>query len=257
MLQTAILSAKESGKFLLENLHKLDESKIKAKSARDFVTEIDKKSEKIIIEVIKSKFSNHEIIAEESGFQKSQSDYRWIIDPLDGTTNYIHKYPLFSVSIALQYKKDTVLGVVFVPYLNELFVAEKGKGAFLNNNPIKIAQHKNLKTTMLVTGFPFRNVGKFDLYMKIFKDLFLSCSGIRRDGSAALDLCYTACGRFDGFWEFGLSAWDIAAGDIILQQAGGKSSDFFGKNDYLASGNIVAANPVLHRQILEIIQKHV
>ena len=145
----------------------------------------------------------------------------------------------------MEYKGENVLGVVYNPSAKELFTAEKGKGAFLNDKQIYVSQYEDLTQTMLVTGFPFRNIKIIDLYLDIFKEMFTACSGIRRDGSAALDMCYLAAGRFDGFWEFGLSIWDIAAGDIILREAGGISSDFYGKNDYLKSGNIVASNPIL------------
>jgi myo-inositol-1(or 4)-monophosphatase len=255
MLKTAILAAREAGKYLLDHLNKLERDDINHKKAKDFVTEVDKNSEKMIIDIIKERFSDHDILAEESGTQSVSSDYRWIIDPLDGTTNYIHGYPMFSVSIALEYQGEVIVGVVFDPFRDELFAAEKGNGATLNDSPISTSDLREMDYALLATGFPFRQTEIIDKYLKIFREIFLKCSGIRRAGSAALDLVYVASGRLDGFWEFGLSPWDIAAGSIILKEAGGKITDFHNGTDYLASGNVIASNGYFHSEIRKAIER--
>lgn len=249
-LDTAIKAARLAGLAILDNLGRISKRDISLKLASDFVTSVDRESERIIIGTIKESFPYHLILAEESIKESAGEAYRWIIDPLDGTTNYIHGYPVFSVSIALEYKGEIILGVTLDPLRNDLFLAEKGAGAFLNGHPIRVSEIKEIKESLITTGFPFRKKEMIDPYLKLFKNLFLKVSDLRRAGSAALDLAYLACGRCDGFFEIGLSPWDIAAGSLLIEEAGGVVTDFGGGTDYILTGNIVAGNPAVHKEIL-------
>lgn len=259
-LSTGIKAARLAGKLILDNLGKISKDDVSTKQASDFVTRVDKESEQLIIDTIKKVFPHHLFLAEESAkdiktegyyWYEPSDSYRWIIDPLDGTTNYIHGYPVFSVSIALVYSGEIISGVIFDPPRNDLFTAEKGKGAFLNNRQIKVSAVNDLKHGLITTGFPFRQKNMIDPYLHLFKNIFYRVSDIRRAGSAALDLAYLAAGRCDGFFEIGLSPWDIAAGSILIKEAGGIITDFGGGADYLLSGNIVAGPPALHTEILK------
>ncbi|MBN1480963.1 inositol monophosphatase [candidate division KSB1 bacterium] len=252
--QIAIRAAREAGSFLMEHFGKISHAEIEIKEKSDFVTKIDKESEQHIIKVIRDHFPDHKIYAEET-IQQDAGGYRWMIDPLDGTTNYIHGVPVFSVSIGLEHNGTMVLGVVYDPTREELFYAEADGGAFLNEHAIRVSDIRNPERALLATGYPFRMKDYIDLYQESFKQLFAQVSGIRRAGSAAIDLCYIACGRYDGFWELGLHAWDIAASQIILQEAGGKITDFAGGDNVLQTGNTVASNTHLHPVILHIINK--
>ncbi|MBM4141539.1 MAG: inositol monophosphatase [Nitrospira sp.] len=249
-LHTAVRAAKSAGQFIKENLGRISKKDIALKQASDFVTLVDKESEQIIIHTIKEKYSHHVFLAEESIKETETGEYRWIIDPLDGTTNYIHQYPVFSVSLALEYKKEIILGVTLDIVKNELFTAEKGRGAFLNEKPIRVSEVTSLKDSLITTGFPFRRKELIDAYLNLFKNVFNKVSDLRRAGSAALDLAYLACGRCEGFFEIGLSQWDIAAGAILIKEAGGVITDFGGEPDYLLTGNIVAGTPAVHKEIL-------
>lgn len=249
-LDTAIRAAKIAGEIILSNLGKISKDDIRLKQASDFVTYVDKESEAAIIKTIKEIFPAHNFLAEESSKETGSEGYRWIIDPLDGTTNFIHQYPMFSVSIALEYKKEILAGVVFEPLKNDLFFAEKGKGAFLNEQPIKVSVVTDSMDSLIATGFPFRTKEIIDIYLKLFRNILFKVSDLRRAGSAALDLAYLAAGRCEGFFEIGLSAWDIAAGSLLIQEAGGIVTDFGGGKDYLQTGNIVAGNAAIHGDIL-------
>src|SRR4030042_1238842 len=249
-LDTAIKAARLAGLAILDNLGRISKRDISLKMASDFVTSVDRESESIIIGTIKESFPHHLILAEESIKESAGEEYRWIIDPLDGTTNYIHGYPVFSVSIALEYKSEIILGVVFDPLRNELFLAEKGAGAFLNGHPLRVSEINEIKECLITTGFPFRKKEIIDSYLKLFKNIFLKVSDLRRAGSAALDLAYLACGRCEGFFEIGLSPWDIAAGDILIKEAGGVITDFGGGHDHLLTGNVVAGIPAIHEKLL-------
>jgi myo-inositol-1(or 4)-monophosphatase len=250
-LKTAINVSREAGNLILKNLGKISKTKIKIKKPSDFVTHIDKKSEELIINTIKKEFPDHHFLAEEIIHDNETKGYRWIIDPLDGTTNYIHQYPTFSVSIALQEEGKTILGVIYDPVKEELFTAITSCGSYLNKKPINVSKRTNLKESLIITGFPFRKKDIIDDYLKLFKNLFLKVSDIRRDGSAALDLAYVACGRCDGFFELNLSPWDIAAGSILIKEAGGVVTDFNGNNKFLLTGNIIAGNKNIHQKILK------
>jgi myo-inositol-1(or 4)-monophosphatase len=251
----AIEAAKSAGDVILKSLGRISGEEIREKQASDFVTTVDKEAEQIIIEVIKEAFPEDHFLAEESLKEKESGAYRWIIDPLDGTTNFIHTYPVFSVSLALEYRKEIILGVTYDPTREELFVAEKEGGAKLNGKTLNVSSLNFLGDSLITTGFPFRKKEMIDNYLSLFRNLFVRVSDLRRAGSAALDLASLAAGRCDGFFEVGLSPWDIAAGSLLIKEAGGVVTDFGGGSDYLSTGNIVAGNPVLHSGILKEVQK--
>ena len=249
----AIDAARQAGALLMQSFGKLSQDQIETKNRSDFVTEVDKASEKKVIDLIKAKYPDHKIFAEETTRDET-GGYRWIIDPLDGTTNYIHGVPIFSVSIGLELDGEIILGVVYDPTRDEMFYAEMGKGAYLNDLPIHVSNTADPAVALLATGYPFRVMHLIDPYQESFKGLFRKVSGIRRAGSAAIDLVYVAAGRFDGFWELDLHAWDIAASYVILQEAGGMITDFAGGDDVLKTGNTVASNSLLHAEILDVVK---
>jgi len=249
-LGTAFRAALLAGEHILKNLGRISKKDIDTKQASDFVTRVDKESEQIILDTIRMKFPDHHFLAEESVSKDAAGAYRWIIDPLDGTTNFIHGYPVFSVSIALELKGEVIMGLVYDPLRDEIFTAEKGKGAFLNGKPIRVSSVTDLSESLVATGFPFRRKDLIDPYLGLFKNIFYKVSDIRRAGSAALDLASLAAGRCDCFFEIGLGPWDIAAGSVLIKEAGGIITDFGGGADYLLTGNIVAATPALYEEIL-------
>lgn len=229
---------------------------IEKKGHNNYATELDKKAEQIIIDIIRKSYPNHNILAEESGYDNNNSECTWIIDPIDGTTNFMHTHPQYSISIGFKEGDKITQGVILDPNRNDLYHAEAGRGAFLNDKRIRVTKTSYLEDALLATGFPTYDMTLLDKFFKIFKDMLLYTQGHRRQGSAALDLAYVAAGYLDGFWEFGLSNWDIAAGYILVKEAGGMVTDFAGNPDFWTSGNIVAANPKLIPQILKIIQAH-
>jgi myo-inositol-1(or 4)-monophosphatase len=253
-LDTAVEAARRAEEVMLRNLGTIARRDIGKKQASDFVTRIDRECEEVIVGLIRNKFPEHSFLAEES-MRDSSKAYRWIIDPLDGTTNYIHQYPIFSVSIALEVRAEVVLGVVLDPMRGELFHAEKGKGAFLNGMRVKVSSMDVPASSLITTGFPFRSKHMIDHYLAAFKKIFLVAGDLRRAGSAALDLAYLGAGRCEGFFELGLSAWDIAAGGIIIREAGGVITDFSGGDEYLETGNVVAGTPAMHPKILDVIKE--
>jgi myo-inositol-1(or 4)-monophosphatase len=255
-LNIAVRAARSAGNVIIRNLGKLDTLAIHTKDRNDFVTEVDRQAEQEIIYVLRKAFPDHGILAEESGVQEG-NDYQWIIDPLDGTTNFLHGFPQFAVSIAMRHKGRMEHGVIYDPLRQELFTATRGGGAMLNDQRIRVTKRKTLEGSLLGTGFPFKSQQHLDAYLDMFRALFPQTAGIRRAGSAALDLAYVAAGRLDGFWEIGLSIWDMAAGVLLIQEAGGLSSDFTGGNNHLESGNIVAGNPKLFAEILKTIRPYV
>lgn len=252
--QTAIRAATEAGKFIKQNLGKLSKADISNKNPFDYVTEIDKQCEQRIIDIILREFPGHEILAEETGASDHKHNHRWIIDPLDGTTNFIHGLPHSAVSIALEVEGEIILGVVYDPYRDELFFAERGRGAYCNKNRLQVSEQQDLNQCLIATGFPFRNKHLLTNYWQALSQIFLEVSGIRRTGSATLDLAYVACGRFDGFWEMKLSPWDIAAGHILVKEAGGVICDFEGEFNHIWTGDVVAGNPCAHNFILKKVQ---
>lgn len=253
ILNVAIIAAKEAGEFIINELENVGQLKIEEKGRNDYVSEIDKIAEQIIIKAIRKYYPDHNILAEESGKHTTTSSFEWIIDPLDGTTNFLHQLPHFSISIAVKEKGKLMHGVIFDPSKNELFSASRGNGAKLNNYKIRVSGQKKLQNSLLATGFPYHDFDYVDAYLSSFKEFMLQTSGLRRAGSAALDLAYVACGRVDGFWEFNLKPWDIAAGALIVTEAGGIVTDFTGDDNFLKSGNIIAANPKMLQNMAKVI----
>ena len=254
-LPTAVTAARLSGDIILRNLGQLSTADIQTKQAFDFVTRVDRWSEAVIMQMIREKFPHHLFLSEETLQQEANGDYRWIIDPLDGTTNYIHSYPMFSVSIALEYQNEIILGVVFDPLRDELFHAVKSGGSFLNNRRISVSDITLAKKSLIATGFPFKKKEMISLYLDAFSKIFEQVSDIRRAGSAALDFAYIAAGRVEGFFELNLSPWDIAAGSLLIREAGGRITDFAGGEQHLVTGNVVAGNTDIHPEILKIIRQ--
>ncbi len=254
-LNIAVKAARRAASLISRASLQLDLVTVQSKSPNDFVTEIDRAAEAAIIDVLRETYPQHSILAEESG-ESGQSEYQWIIDPLDGTTNFIHGFPQYAISIALAKNGVLEQAVVFDPTRNELFTATRGSGAFLNDRRIRVSRRTRLNESLIGTGFPFREFDHIEPYLAIFRELTQKTAGIRRPGAAALDLAYVACGRLDGFWEFGLRSWDMAAGTLLIQEAGGLVSDLAGESAFLASGNVVAGTPKVFAQLLPVIQSH-
>ena len=255
MLQVAIEAATNAGKFLKQNIGKFKSIQQKDGQDRNLVTEIDKKSEELIIKIISSHYPSHDILAEESGNDKGKpSEYRWIIDPLDGTTNFTHGLPIFCVSIGVEYKGEIIAGVIYDPNTDELFTSEKGSGAFLNGKRIHVSLVDYIGRSILVTGFPYNIIENPDHAVEHFVNFLMKAQAVRRLGSAALDLAYLASGRFDGFWEVALQPWDMAAGVLILHEAGGVITNFSGEKFNLYEKQLLASNGTIHNQMLDVIR---
>lgn len=252
LVNTAKRAALSAGRLLMRHYGKLNPSQISQKSRNDFVTEVDKASEKLIASLIRKEFPRHAIQGEEGGLSEGDEGTRWVIDPLDGTSNYIHCFPLFSVSIGVRHEGRTVAGVIYDPLHKELFSASDGKGARLNGKPIRVSSIQTLSDALMTTGIPFRARDRFEEYIESLKRISYASAGMRRGGSAALDLAYVACGRFDGFWEINLSPWDIAAGEVLVREAGGRITDVWGKDAFLTNGDVLATNGRIHNELLAI-----
>lgn len=250
MLNIAVRAARRAGSVI--NRATLDgaDLQVRAKQVNDFVTRVDRSAEQAVIETIRKAYPGHAFLAEESG-ASGEAEYQWIIDPLDGTTNFIHGFPQYAVSVALRHRGTLAHAVVYDPSRNELFTASKGRGAFLNDRRIRVSRCAKLQDALVGTGFPFKELGRVDLYLRQLRTLMASASGIRRAGAAALDLAYVACGRLDAFWEMGLSAWDMAAGALLVQEAGGLVSGLRGEQDYMDSGDICAATPKIFPALIQ------
>lgn len=257
LLETAKQAARLGGSIIKKGFGKLEADQIDLKGKGDFVTDLDRSSERAILDHIRSVFPDHVFHAEESGHSGSgESLYRWLVDPLDGTANYVQGIPFYCVSIGVMREKEIHAGVVYDPERDEMFWAVRGGGAFLNGRPIRVSEKENMEYAALASGFPWRSQKFIDPYLACFKALFLEAAAIRRLGAAALDLAYVACGRFDGFWEMRLNPWDIAAGVLIIQEAGGLVTDFRGEEDYLRSGNVVAGTPAIQKKMLVKTREH-
>lgn len=256
-LNIAIKAARRAGQIINRASNDLDLLKVASKQPNDFVTEVDKAAEAAIIETLQEAYPSYGILAEESGETAGRGDgeFQWIIDPLDGTTNFIHGMPQYAVSIALAKGGVIDQAVVFDPNRNELFTASKGGGAFLNERRIRVSKRLKLQGSLIGTGFPYRMFDHIDTYLAIFKELAQKTAGMRRPGAASLDLAYVACGRYDGFWEFGLSPWDMAAGALLVSEAGGLVSDMRGEASYLETGNMIAGTPKVFAPLLNLIQE--
>ena len=254
MLNIAVKAARKAGHIINRASRDLDILKVETKRQNDFVTEVDRAAEAAVIGVLREAYPNHAILAEESGASAgSQGDFVWIIDPLDGTTNFIHGVPQYCVSIGLKHKGIITQAVVYDPAKNELFTATRGSGAYLNDKRMRVSKRIKIADALIGTGFPFSKVDVLDRYIAMFRKVTLNCAGIRRPGAAALDLAYVAAGRFDGFWEMGLSPWDMAAGSLLVQESGGLIGDFSGDSNYLESGEIVAGNAKVFAQLLALV----
>jgi myo-inositol-1(or 4)-monophosphatase len=248
--------AREAGNFIQENQSKINEEAVEEKSLNSLVTYVDKNSEMLIVKELEKLIPACGFITEEETIQKKGEVYNWIIDPLDGTTNFIHGIPCYCVSIGLTRNNQLVLGVIHDPNLNETFYAYDGGKAYMNGREIKVSKKETLKDSLLATGFPYYDYGKMPQYIELFKDFMQSSRGLRRLGSAAMDLAYVACGRFDGFYEYGLNPWDVAAGAYIIKQAGGSVTDFNGGDNYLFGEDIMVSNSLIHQEFLNKIQHH-
>ena len=252
MLNTAVKAARKAGSIINRASLDVDLVKVASKGRSDFVTEVDRAAEQAIVDILLKAYPDHAILAEESG-ASGDSEYTWIIDPLDGTTNFIHGFPQYAVSIALRHREHVTQAVVFDPTRNELFTASRGRGAFLNERRIRVSRRSKLSECLIGTGFPFRSFEHLDEYVRMFRSVTEHTAGIRRPGAAALDLAYVAAGRLDGFWEIGLSPWDMAAGSLLILEAGGLVSDFKGEAAYLEEGRIVCGAPKIFPQLLNLV----
>ena len=256
MLGIAVRAARRAGAIINRAARDVDVLPVTRKRHNDFVTEVDKSAEQAIIDILHRAYPDHAILAEESGATAGtagESEYTWIIDPLDGTTNFIHGFPQYAVSIGVRHKGVLAHGVIYDPTKNELFTASRGRGAFLDERRIRVSKRLQLEEALIGTGFPFRDLQSLDEYLAMFREFTIRTAGIRRAGAAALDIAYVAAGRLDGFWEMGLSPWDMAAGALMVQEAGGLVGDFRGDSGYLESGRIVCGNPKIFSQMLQVI----
>jgi myo-inositol-1(or 4)-monophosphatase len=252
-LQVAIAAVKEAGRIQMEHLG--HSHSVEYKGEVNPVTIVDKLCDRAIAQMILSSFPDHDLLTEESQFEMKGSPWKWVVDPLDGTTNYLHGYPCFCVSIGLEVEGEVRLGVVYNPVLDELFYAEKGRGAYLNGNRISVSHEDRLNRSLVCTGFPYDVRERADDYLLYFREFIVKSFALRRPGSAAIDLCYVAAGRFDGFWELKLHAWDVAAGSLMITEAGGKVTDFKGQPFNIYSGEILASNGLVHQEMLQVIQE--
>lgn len=257
-LNTAYKAARRAGDMMLRAAGNLSAVKVDSKAFNDFVSDIDRESENIIVGILQEAYPHHKITTEEAGqIGSSKAEYEWIIDPLDGTTNYLHGHPQYAVSMALLHKGVLQEALVYAPERNDLYTASRGQGALLNDRRIRVSARNDLNSCLIGTGFPVVEQSMLDTYLAILKDFIGKTAGARREGAAALDLCAVASGRLDGFFEFNLKPWDIAAGALIVQEAGGIVTDMQGNESWLATGNIVAGNPKVLAQMLKIIGQHV
>lgn len=256
MLNTAIKAARSAGAIINRAAQNLDALNVQKKTLNDYVSEVDHAAEVAIIETLLGAYPGHSILGEETGEQGSDAEYQWVIDPLDGTTNFLHGFPQYAVSIALLHKGVPDQAVVYDPAHNDLYTASRGRGAFLNDRRIRVSKRTKLQEAIIGSGFPFRDFTHLDTYLGMMKSMILSTSGIRRPGAAALDLAHVAAGQYDGFWEVGLSKWDIAAGALLITEAGGLVGDFEGNQSWYQTGNILVGNPKIFGQMIRVLAPH-
>ena len=253
MINIAVRAARQAGSIIIRHLNQLEMLEVVEKGRNEFVSQVDRLAEEAIIEVIRDYHPDHSILAEESG-ETGNHEYQWIIDPLDGTTNYLHGFPVFCVSIAIAHEGKIEHGVVYDPLRQEVFTASRGQGAHLDGRRIRVSKRTRMSQSLIATGFPYRMNKQFiDDYLAMLKTVIEDSAGVRRPGSAALDLCYVAAGRVDGFWEIGLNVWDIAAGALMIREAGGRISDYRGTDKYLENGNVVAGNPRIYAALSKLL----
>ncbi|HEX6944754.1 MAG TPA: inositol monophosphatase family protein [Casimicrobiaceae bacterium] len=253
MLTTAVKAARRAGTIINRGARDLDLLTVSAKGPKDFVSEVDRAAEAAIVETLLATYPDHAILAEEGTAkgENAQAEYLWIIDPLDGTTNFLHGFPQYCVSIAVAHRGVVSQGVIYDPVRNDLFTASRGRGAFLNDRRIRVSKRQHLRDCLIGTGFPFRDGSYLETYLAMMRRMIQSTAGIRRPGAAALDLAYVAAGFYDGFWEVGLNPWDVAAGSLLVLEAGGLVGDLAGDGEYLYSGQVIAANPRIFAQIVK------
>ncbi|UDG82309.1 inositol monophosphatase family protein [Candidatus Vallotia cooleyia] len=256
MLNTAVKAARRAGQIINRASLDIDILQVTKKQHNDFVTDVDKAAEAAIIEILHIAYPDHGFLAEESGANDRESEYLWIIDPLDGTTNFIHGFPQYCVSIALSYCSCITQAVVYDPTRNDLFTASRGRGAFLNDRRIRVSRRDRLADGLIGTGFPFRDERKLSEYLKLFNEMTRACAGLRRPGAAALDLAYVAAGRYDGFFEQGIHPWDVAAGSLLVTEAGGLVGNYTGDSAFLHQHEIVAGNPKQYAQMVQILKPY-
>jgi myo-inositol-1(or 4)-monophosphatase len=251
-LAIAVKAARRAGNFINRSARDLDLLTVTAKGPKDFVSEVDRAAEAAIVETLLDAYPDHAILAEEGTARGANADAEnlWIIDPLDGTTNFLHGFPQYCVSIGLKQKGQITQAVIYDPVRNDLFTATRGRGAFLNDRRIRVSKRDHLRDCLIGTGFPFRDGSYLDTYLQMMKTMIEQTAGLRRPGAAALDLAYVAAGVYDGFWEVGLNAWDVAAGSLLVQEAGGLIGDLTGEGDSLFGGQVIAANPKVFAQMV-------
>lgn len=255
MLNIAVKAARAAGSIINRAALDLEVLRVGTKGPNDYVSEVDQAAENAIIDVLLEAYPGHGILAEESGRARGakDSEFTWIIDPLDGTTNFLHGLPVYAVSIALAHRGSVQQAVVYDPTRNDLFFASRGRGAFLNDRRLRVSKRTRISDSLIGTGFPFRKGDNFKRYVKMFEEVMQSCAGLRRPGAAALDLCYVAAGYYDGFFETGLNPWDMAAGSLIITEAGGLIGNFTGESDFLYQREVVAGNPKVYGQLVQIL----
>ncbi|MEK7323042.1 MAG: inositol-1-monophosphatase [Pseudomonadota bacterium] len=256
LLNIAVSAARKAGNIIVRSMDRIDSLQVDTKSHNDFVSEVDHRAEQEIIHTIRKAYPHHAVLAEESG-EQGDSEYTWVIDPLDGTTNFLHGFPQYAVSIGLRHKGRFEVAVVYDPVRPELFTAIRGGGAQLEGRRIRISKARGLEGSLLGTGFPFKDQTHVDAYLGMFKAVLPQAAGIRRAGSAALDLAYVAAGRLDGFWEIGLQPWDMAAGILLIKEAGGMVGDFRGGDQYYETGNLVTGNAKVYAALLQAFAPYV
>lgn len=254
--QQTIVAVDDAAIFIQKEIGKISQTDIEVKALNSLVTYVDKTAEEFLVAQLKKILPEATFLTEENTIPTAKGEWQWIIDPLDGTTNFIHQVPVFGISVALLHNNEIVLGVVKEVNRNELFYASKGNGAYLNGNKISVSSAHKLSESLIATGFPYYDFDYLQAYLQTLSFLMTNTRGIRRLGSAAIDLCYTACGRFDAFFEYALSPWDVAGGAIILQEAGGIVSDFNGGNNWLHGKQIIAANPRVYKDLLPLLQNN-
>lgn len=255
LLNIAVGAARQAGSLILRYLNQLDTLPVAEKARNDYVSRVDRQAEEVIIDAIHKAYPDHAILGEETG-SHGEGDYCWIIDPLDGTTNFLHGFPVFAVSIGIRHKGQMEHGVVYDPLRQEIFSASRGAGAQLDGRRIRVSARKSLKGALIGTGFPYRGQQTdLDRYLATLRAVIEETAGVRRPGAAALDLCYVAAGRLDGFWEWSLQPWDVAAGSLIIREAGGRISDFRGGDGYFDQGEVVAGNPRVYAELSKLIAR--
>jgi myo-inositol-1(or 4)-monophosphatase len=255
MLTTAVKAARRAGSIINRGARDIDLLQVTAKGPKDFVSEVDRAAEAAIVQTLHAAYPNHAILAEEGTARdaNANAEHLWIIDPLDGTTNFLHGFPQYCVSIALHHRGHITQAVVYDPVRNDLFTATRGRGAFLNDRRMRVSKRQHLRDSLIGTGFPFRDGAGLDLYVRMMRTMMIETAGIRRPGAAALDLAYVAAGYYDGFWEVGLNPWDVAAGSLLIAEAGGLVGDLSGEGDYLYGGQVIAANPRVFAQMVKLL----